>query len=185
MRIIDVLTTVANNGTISLARLYRTKTERTPVPIGKVLQNPSTYRFVFQNPLDLHKLLEDPDPASVAICQGMKRLRLDLLQYFAEGKLTLNEALDENTKRVDLRALMENWRIACRLIPRDHGLQELTFDLSGANELCRLRITSRTIQLISTTLVLKAEHNLRCWIQGAGNLNHAQMRHVQMSLVSR
>ena len=185
MRKIDVLTTVANNGTTSFTRLYCTKSERTPVPTDKILKNPSAYRFVFQNPLDLHKLLEDPDPASVAICQGMKMLRLDFLQPFADNKLYFMEAMDEDAKSVDLRALMENWRNACRNIPRQHGLEELTFDVSSANELCKLRITCRTIQLISTTLVLKAAQNLRCWIQGAGNSNHMQMRHVHKSLVSR
>ncbi|OGM49215.1 hypothetical protein ABOM_004055 [Aspergillus bombycis] len=185
MRIIDVLATVANNGTTSFMRLYRTKSERTPVPIDTILQKPSAYRFVFQNPLDLHKLLEDPDPASVAICQGMKMLRLDLLQHFTDDKLTFMEAATEDSKSVDLRALMENWRNACRNIPRQHGLEELTFDVSSANELCKLHIIRRTIQIISTTLVLKAAQNLRCGIQGAGSLNHMQMRHMQKSLVSR
>ncbi|KAE8337181.1 hypothetical protein BDV24DRAFT_177919 [Aspergillus arachidicola] len=183
MRTIDVLTTVANNGTVSFARLYRTKTERTPIPTDKVLNKPSGYCFVFQNPLDLHKLLEDPDPTSVAICRGMKKLRFDLLRHIAGNKLTFREALDGKFKSVDLRALMENWRIACRNIPKNHGLEELTFDLSGAKELCKLQIVSSTVQLISTTLVLKAGQNLRCWIQGLSNMNQWETCHVQMALM--
>ncbi|UDD58704.1 hypothetical protein AFCA_006134 [Aspergillus flavus] len=185
MRTIDVLTTVANNGTVSFERLYRTKTKRTPIPIDKVLNKPSGYCFVFQNPLDLHKLLEDPDPASVAICQGMKKLRFDLLQHIARDKVTFREALDGKFKSVDLRALMENWRMACRNIPKDHDLEELTFDLSSAKELCKLHVVSSTVQLISTTLVLKAAQNLRCWIQGLSNMNRWETCHVQMALVSR
>ncbi|KAE8379583.1 hypothetical protein BDV26DRAFT_291180 [Aspergillus bertholletiae] len=177
MRVMEVLTTIANNGTINFARLYHTKTENSPVPIDQILKKPSAYRFVFQNPLDLHKLLEDPDPTSVAICQGMKSLRLDLLQPLIEDKLSFIDVL---TDRAGLQALMENWRNACRIIPKDHGLEELTFDMSEENEMCQLRATGTTVQIISTTLVLKARQDLRCWIQGVSSSNH-----VHTSLVSR
>ncbi|KAE8355989.1 hypothetical protein BDV28DRAFT_127980, partial [Aspergillus coremiiformis] len=91
--VIEVITTVANNGTVNFTRIYRTKATRTPIPIEKVLENPSIYRFIFQNPLDLHKLFEDPTPRSVAICQGMKKLRLDLLRELAHQELTSHEVV--------------------------------------------------------------------------------------------
>ncbi|KAF7588093.1 hypothetical protein BBP40_006192 [Aspergillus hancockii] len=105
---IEVFTTVRSNGILNFTRIYRTKRDRPPVPIEDVLEKISKYHFTFQNPIDLHKLFEDPDPASVEICNNMKRLRLDLLYPLSDMSLTEEAMTQITSNRPNIAPVMTN-----------------------------------------------------------------------------
>ncbi|KAB8232474.1 hypothetical protein ETB97_000877 [Aspergillus alliaceus] len=169
--VMEVVTTVADNGTVNFTRIYRTEPTTVPVHVGRILTNIPAYRFIFKDPLDLQKLFEDPARASIAICKGMKKLHLDLLQALTDVELTKREEEIGDPTGPNTGPLLANWRNACRAIPKDHAIEELIFDVSCANkDALGPWLTKRLIQLLSTTMMIKAKGDLRCVVQGLGDL---------------
>ncbi|KAB8074214.1 hypothetical protein BDV29DRAFT_156819 [Aspergillus leporis] len=170
---IDVLTTVTNNGTLNFTRVYRTKRDRPAIPVEEILDRTSKYRFIFQNPIDLHKLFEDPDPASAAICSGMRKLRLDLLHPLSNLELTEGESTGGLSDGPNVTPVVENWEYACRAIPKNHGIEDLIFDISCKHEIISLSSPlRRLVQYASASMGFKAKGNLRCQVQRGKTLKH-------------
>ncbi|KAJ5198520.1 uncharacterized protein N7498_007637 [Penicillium cinerascens] len=160
----DILIAVNDQGSLSYSRIDPVNMTTIEIPVNSIQDSPSTYTFVFQDPKALEKIFKCSTPSNRYLVDEMRKLRLDILQTISAAQLT---PLEENggIDGPNMSPLVENWRSACRSIPKGHQIEEIIFNMSCGQQI-EIRHIVRLLQQISTTIMIKGSSPFRCQVQG-------------------
>jgi hypothetical protein len=161
----EILVTMNSLGTLLYTRIDPVNlATTTEISFDEIQELLSTSTFVVQDPNVLEKVFKENSLSDAGLNNKMRRLRLDILQEISTAQLTPTEengAIDGP----NLAPLVESWRRACQCIPKGHHTEEIIFDMTCGQQL-ELRHIVRLLQLISTTVKIKAGGPFRCQVQG-------------------
>jgi hypothetical protein len=161
----EILVTMNSLGTLLYTRIDPVNlATTTEISFDEIQELLSTSTFVVQDPNVLEKVFKENSLSDAGLNNKMRRLRLDILQKISTAQLTPTEengAIDGP----NLAPLVESWRRACQCIPKGHHIEEIIFDMTCGQQL-ELRHIVRLLQLISTTVKIKAGGPFRCQVQG-------------------
>jgi hypothetical protein len=131
-------------------------------------QQPDKYQYVFEDPTTLRECLQSRSSI-------VTHIPLCILRPLTTATLTELE-LNGGIHGPNLGPLVKAWRKAIQMMPAQHNIRSIYFDMVCPNQAIALRKIVSLLQHISTLALLKGKDTLQCDVGGCEDTSAAWLR---------